>query len=393
MEARELFTLAGIHTSKGMLRSQQASNRSREKFFIEAQSAGRLNHPHIVSIFDAGVYRDYCYITMEYVEGVTLESYCKKDNLLPINRVLEHIFNVCNALEYAHKQGVIHRDIKPSNIMIDKNGAIKITDFGIAQMIEETAKIGIYGTPSYMAPEQLKDTAATNESDIFSVGCVLYELLTGRQAFEGKNLFSIMYKIVNEEPLSILKLRPELPKILDEITKKAMSKSLQDRYQSCMEMAYFIRVALRTITGTVKKEKDIVEIVHDVPFFRHFTKDQVRELVAACEIVKALAGKVMLAEGEIDDTFYIILSGRAKVIRNNTTVASIKVGECFGEMSYIANQARSASVVADTDCILMKISSTLLNKSSESIQLLFFKNFAMTLVRRLSTSAEKKDGN
>ncbi len=370
--------------------SQQTSDKSREKFFIEAQSAGRLNHPNIVSIFDAGVYRDYCYITMEYVEGVTLEKYCKKDNLLPINRVLEHIFHVCNALEYAHRQGVIHRDIKPSNIMIDKNSTIKISDFGIAQMIEETAKIGIYGTPSYMSPEQLKETVATGQSDIFSVGCVLYELLTGEKAFQGKNLFSIMYKIINEEPEPVLNIRPELPEVLDKILKKAMAKELKDRYQNCTEMAYYVRMALNTISGAVKKEKDIVEIVHNVPFFRHFSKDQVRELVAASEIVKALAGKMIVSEGEIDDTFYIILAGRARVMKNGKGVALIGVGECFGEMSYIANQARSASVVADSDCILMKISATLLNKSSESIQLLFFKNFAMTLVRRLSSSAEKK---
>jgi len=370
--------------------SQQTSDKSREKFFVEAQSAGRLNHPNIVSIFDAGIYRDYCYITMEYVEGVTLEKYCKKDNLLPVTRVLEHIFNVCNALEYAHKQGVIHRDIKPSNIMINKNGAIKITDFGIAQMIEETAKIGIYGTPGYMSPEQLKETIATGQSDIFSVGCVMYELLTGQKAFTGKNLFSIMYKIINEEPESILTLRPELPEVLDEIIKKALAKEVKDRYQNCTEMAYYIRMALRTISGAVKKEKDIVEIIHNVPFFRHFTKDQVRELVAASEILKAISGKMIVSEGDIDDTFFIILSGKAQVMKNGNKVASIGVGECFGEMSYIANQARSASVVAETDCILMKISATLLNKSSESIQLLFFKNFAMTLVRRLSASAEKK---
>ncbi|MBW2093088.1 MAG: protein kinase, partial [Deltaproteobacteria bacterium] len=285
---------------------------------------------------------------------------------------------------------VIHRDIKPSNIMINKNGAIKITDFGIAQMIEETAKIGIYGTPGYMSPEQLKETIATGQSDIFSVGCVMYELLTGQKAFTGKNLFSIMYKIINEEPESILTLRPELPEVLDEIIKKALAKEVKDRYQNCTEMAYYIRMALRTISGAVKKEKDIVEIIHNVPFFRHFTKDQVRELVAASEILKAISGKMIVSEGDIDDTFFIILSGKAQVMKNGNKVASIGVGECFGEMSYIANQARSASVVAETDCILMKISATLLNKSSESIQLLFFKNFAMTLVRRLSASAEKK---
>ncbi|MEE9557206.1 MAG: serine/threonine-protein kinase [Candidatus Adiutricales bacterium] len=374
--------------------SQPTSDQAREKFFIEAQSAGRLNHPNIVAIHDAGIYRDFCYITMEYIEGSTLEKYCRKESLLPLNKVIEVIFSVCHALDFAHKQGVIHRDIKPSNIMLDKQGNIKITDFGIAQMTEQTAKMGIFGTPSYMSPEQLTDTVAKVESDVFSLGCVLYELLTGKQAFSGDNFFSIMYKIVNEEPEPLLKIRPELPKILAEITHKAMAKDLKERYQSCNDLAYYLRVALHGLSGADKEIAEEVELVAQAPFFKNFSKDQIRELVATSEIVRTKRGETIVLQGDVDDTFYIILNGTARVQRDEKNIAVIGAGECFGEMSYIARQARVASVLADSDCILLKISSTLLNRAPESIQFLFYKNFAMTLVKRLSKSSideENKD--
>ena len=369
------------------------SDRSRKRFFVEAQSAGRLNHPNIVAIYDASVYNEFCYITMEYIEGTTLKKFCNKANLFPLNRTLEIVFNVCTALDYAHREGVIHRDIKPSNIMLDSLGIIKITDFGIAQITEQTVEMGIFGTPSYMSPEQLRDGVVGSESDIFSLGCVLYELLTGEQAFSGSNNFSIMYKITNKEPPSLLDMRPDLPKILEQITKRALSKDPKGRYHTCMEFAYDLRLALAGSMGTPKDEhdKDIVDYVRHVPFFHDFTYAQIRELVPATRIMRVCKGKVIVAEGEVDDTFYVILSGKAKIRKHDKNIALIDAGECFGEIAYITGQARFATVVADTECILMKISATLLDKSSEGIQLLFFKNFAKTLVRRFSKSSEIRE--
>lgn len=368
--------------------SQVASDKGRERFFIEAQSAGRLSHQNIVAIHDVGMFRDFCYITMEYVEGPTLDKFCHKEFLLPVNKVTEIIFSVCNALDYAHKQGVIHRDIKPANIMLDDSGTAKIADFGIAQMTEKTAEMGIFGTPSYMSPEQLRDEIAANESDLFSVGCVLYELLSGEQAFPGENSFSIMYKITNEEPVPLLSIRPDLPEIFEDILKKSLAKDPNDRYPSGMAFGYDLRVALRGLVGDSadKKVRDFADDIYRLSFFKEFTGDQIREIISASNIVTAREGEVVVAEGEIDDTFYILVSGRAGVRKSGKDIASIDTGECFGEMACIGGQARVASVVADTDCIVLKISATLLDGSSDSVKFLFFKNFAMTLVRRLSKS-------
>ena len=366
--------------------TRPGSERARERFFREAQYAGRLSHPNLVMIYDVGIQDALCYFTMAYVNGSTLEKFCHKDHLLPVAKVVEIIFKVCDAIDYAHREGIIHRDIKPQNIMLDEHGDPKIADFGIAQMTESTSEMGVWGTPSYMAPEQLKEEAVSNASDIFSLGCVLYELLTGVQAFSGRNNFQIMYKIINEEPAPLRQVRPELPVPIETIVCKTMAKDPRDRYQSGRDLAYDLRAALRHMSPAADDDviRDAVDYVNRVPFFHNFSREQVRALSTACTIIKAPREKRIVTEGEIDDTFFIILSGKARIVKDGHIIARVGTGECFGEMAYIAAQPRTASVVADTDCVLMKISAVLMDRSPENVQLLFFRNFAMTLVRRLS---------
>jgi serine/threonine-protein kinase len=372
----------------------EKANRYRERFFVEAQSAGRLMHPNIVAIYDAGMHKDFCYITMEYIDGPPLEKFCRKDKLLPVSKVIEVLIAACKALDYAHRKGVVHRDIKPSNVMFAKAGGVKITDFGVARIkSEQTISKGIVGSPSYMSPEQVKEAPVEDKSDIFSLGCVMYEMLTGQKAFSGDNYFSIMYKIINEDPQPMHEIRPKIPKIMVRIAGKALAKDPNRRYQSCMDFAYDLSVALRGIKGNQKSEKaaNIVDYVHHVPFFENFNKEQVKEILNASSIIRARQGKVLVSEGDIDDSFFIILSGKAAVKKSEQDIAIISRGECFGEMSYLSGQARAATVMAKTDCILMKISATLLDKSAESMQLRFLKNFSMTLIRRLSTSLNRYD--
>jgi serine/threonine-protein kinase len=370
----------------------ERADRYREKFFIEAQSAGRLLHPNIVAIYDAGMYKDFCYMTMEYIEGPSLNKFCRKDYLLPITNVLEVMFIACKALDYAHKKDVVHRDIKPSNIMIDKSGHIKITDFGIAQIkSEQTTSQGIIGSPSYMSPEQVRDKPIDNKSDIFSLGCVFYELLTGEQAFSGDNDFTVMYKIAREEPIPMQKIRQELPETLVKITEKALAKDPNQRYQTCGDFAYDLRVALRSLKGSTKSAEveDVIDYIYNVPFFENFTKDQVNEILKASNVINVRKGEIVVTEGEVDDSFFIILSGKVGVQKNNKNIASIGRGECFGEMASFSGQVRAATVFAETHCILMKISRTLLDRASESMQLVFLKNFLMTLIQRLSKTINK----
>ena len=373
----------------------EKADKYRERFFLEAQSAGQLMHPNIVAIYDAGMYKDFCYITMEYIDGPTLEEFCNKEKLLPISKIAEIIFSACTALDYAHQKGLIHRDIKPSNIMLNKSEEVRLTDFGIAQIkTEQPISKGLFGSPSYMSPEQIKEEPVDNVSDVFSLGCVLYELLTGEKAFSGDNYYSIMYKIINEDPAPVKKFRPEVPVILEKIIGKALAKDPDERYQNCLDFAYDLRVVIRNLKDEATKSTktdDFVGYVHNVQFFNNFTKEQVLEIMRAANVVRVHKGTVILTEGEIDDSFYIILSGRAVVRKNHRSIASITRGECFGEMAYLSGETRTATVMAETDCVLLKISAMLLDKSSESIQLLFLKRFAMTLLRRLSISINKSD--
>lgn len=362
----------------------------KKKFFIEAQLAGRLVHPNIVTVYDAGLHEDLCYITMEYVDGATFAKYCRSPHLLPVEKVLEMVFSVCKGLDYAHQNAVIHRDIKPSNLILAKDRQVKITDFSIAYVkrSQSTLETGLFGSPSYMCPEQIKEEAITEKSDLFSLGSVLYELLTGIMAFDGENEYAIMYKIVNEEPTAIFDLRPELPKIIGEVLDRALAKSPAQRYQTAMEFAYDLRLALHGLQDTTKENLDI-ELLHYIqtlPFFHDFDETRIGEILKVAEVIKVEGDKTIIQEGEIDDSFYILISGEVIVRKGHKVVTTLGKGQCFGEMSYLTGEARNASIVTENECILLKFSSTLLDGLSEAIQLLFFKNFTQTIIHRLSNS-------
>lgn len=372
--------------------SPEEAEAYKKKFFVEAQSAGRLMHPNIVAVYDADLHQDVCYITMEYVDGPTLDKFCDPDNLLSIEKVLKIAFGVCKGLEYAHQNNVIHRDIKPSNIILTVAGQVKITDFGIAYIIkrgQSTLVKGIFGSPSYMSPEQVKEEPITKRSDLFSIGSVLYELLTGTKAFGGENEYSVLYKIVNEDPPHVLELRPELPKIFGTILSKALAKNPSQRYQNNTDFAYDLRLALDSLEEAPKESHDseLLDYIQDLPFFNTFTEGQINKILSASNVIKVEKGETIIQEGEIDDSFYILISGQVTVQKGSEKVTVLKNGECFGEMAYLTGEARTASIISKNECILLKFSSTLLNKLPESIQLLFFKNFSQTIIQRLSKGA------
>lgn len=324
--------------------SQAGTDEFRELFLSEAQSAGRLNHPNIVAVHDAGAEGDLCYIAMEYIKGTTLESYSKRESLLPPNRALEILLDVCKGLDYAHREGVIHRDIKPSNILLTEQGSAKITDFGVAQMTDRTFTAGIRGTPYYLSPEQIRGELISFQCDIFSLGCVLYEVLSGEKAFPGENSYGVFYKITTSEPVPILSLRKELPRMVDEIIRRAIRKDPKERYQSCMELAYDLTVALRSIGNIPPRQeniKDVVDYLHNLAFFSEFRTEQLHELASLANVIKVSSGKVVASEGEIDDTFYIILSGRAKVRKGGWDIATIGSGSVLGRCACSADSLAS----------------------------------------------------
>jgi len=224
------------------------------RFFREAETAGRLSHPNIVSIFDAGDEHDLAYIAMEFLKGKDLEMYTKKDNLLPITKVLELLALAADALGYAHKQNVVHRDIKPANIMYHpESGEFKITDFGIARITDSSkTKTGmILGTPSYMSPEQLSGKKVGGSSDLFSLGVMLYQLLCGELPFKGDSMSSLMFMIANDPHRDIKTIRPELTKEAPctlQIINKALAKDPEKRFATGEIFANYLRKCAQIIS-------------------------------------------------------------------------------------------------------------------------------------------------
>ena len=223
----------------------------RDRFFREAESAGRLNHPHIVNIYDAGEDQDIHYIAMELLDGADLKPWGTKGSLHPMKEVVSLIADVADALDYAHSNNVVHRDIKPANLMILKNGAIKVTDFGIARITDQskTATGTVLGTPSYMSPEQLAGKKVDGRSDIFSLGVCLYELLTGEKPFTGDSVATLVTSIVNTPHRPIQQLDAKIPEALAHVVDRALQKDPEKRYQRAKEMAADLRSSLSETAG------------------------------------------------------------------------------------------------------------------------------------------------
>lgn len=204
------------------------------RFLREAEAAGKLSHPNIVTIYDVGEEHDTAYMAMELLDGSDLAAFCRRERLKPLPEVLDTMAAVADALGYAHNAGVIHRDIKPANIMLLKNGRVKVTDFGIAK-VRDSAKTRtgiVMGTPSYMSPEQVGGKALDGRSDLFSLGIVFYEMLTGHKPFEGETLAALMYAIAKAPYRPLTEIVPDIPSCCVTIVNKLLNKGVTRRYKS-----------------------------------------------------------------------------------------------------------------------------------------------------------------
>ncbi len=237
-----------------------------QRFMREAQAAGKLTHPNIITIFDVGREQDLTYIVMQFIEGPSIQRLIAKGEKFSIPEITKLMESVCSALDYAHQNGIVHRDIKPGNILLDNNKKPYICDFGVARVDTSTLTQSgtAVGTPSYMSPEQVMGKKVDKRSDIFSVGCILYEILTGRRPFEAESITTVIYKIINEEPPAISELKKGLPAGFGKIIAKALAKDPNNRYQNCIQLAEDLRnldkLSDKTIAVTVTKEAQIPEI-------------------------------------------------------------------------------------------------------------------------------------
>jgi eukaryotic-like serine/threonine-protein kinase len=378
------------------LKNVESGDRYKKMFFNEAHTAGSLNHPNIVGIYDAGAEDDICYIVMELVKGGgTLKPYCTPENLLPIEKVVEIIFKCAKALDYAHKQGVVHRDIKPSNILVAEGLEVMIADFSIAHMnkVDDTAtqQVGLMGSPRYMSPEQLREDEITHRTDLFSLGIVMYEMLTGKHPFPAENFSRLVTKILNEDPPPLKDLRPDLPDALIEIFAKATEKTIEARYQTGLEFAVDLSKAFENLEGPEEdiSEQEKFNSIKGLEFFQGFPDGEIWEIIRASNWQEYAMNDDIIVEGELDDCFYIIVEGEVGVVKNDLSIRKLAVGDCFGEMGYLAKTKRTATINAVTETALLKINSTVMSQVSLNCQVRFLKVFLRTLIHRLSMTTDK----
>jgi serine/threonine protein kinase len=380
--------------------SDPSRGRLFEKLFItEASLAGKLAHPHICEIYDAVAEDKLHYIVMEFVNGGTLEKYSDPQSLLPVDRVVEMIFKCTRALDFAHQMGITHRDLKPANILYAGGTDVKISDFGAALIASgEQTQVSAIGSPAYMSPQQVKEHPLDHRTDIYSLGVVMYHLLTGRLPFQASNNFSLIYQITNVDAAPPSSYRPEIPASIDAIVKRAMAKELEERYAEWEDFSLDLAEAFRNENlGAQTKEfadSDKFNTLRSLPFFENFNDAEIWEVARFSTWRQCGSGELLMKEGEPGAFFCILADGQIKVTKNGKLLNLLRTGECFGEMAYLSKsgQARGADVTVMTDAKIISVPTEKLAEASDACRHKFDRAFMQILVERLSMANIRLSG-
>lgn len=369
----------------------------KQLFFNEAQTAGLLKHPNITAIYDAGVDRDIYYIVMEYVHGGhTLERHTTPAQLLPLDTVTRIIYQCAMALDYAHKKKVVHRDIKPRNILLTTDAEAKITDFGVAIAPESAGdqRSAHAGSPLYMSPEQIRREPIDGRTDLFSLGVVAYELLTGHHPFRAENLDAIRHRITSGKPLPLVELRGEAPAIYQRIIDKALAKKPGQRYRSGLDMAGDVSLVfdfLKQPTVNLTQQEKYHRI-ENLEFFKVFPDSELWELINAAEWVRLPRRDEIVREGAAESSFFVIVGGHVGVYKQDHEIVRLHPGDCFGEMGMISRRPRSATIRALDDVTVMKLKDSVMDRMSVNCQLKFQRQFLRVLIERLEHTTGRVGG-
>ncbi|MCX7156145.1 MAG: serine/threonine-protein kinase [Rhodocyclales bacterium] len=384
-----------------VLRDKERGRLYRNLLMTEASLAGKLMHPHIVQIFDAVVDEEQSYVVMEYVRGGTLEPFCTPSALLPVDRLVEMIFKCTRALDYAFRAGITHRDIKPANILLVNagdsveraSGDIKISDFGAAMLTssEQTrTQVSGVGSPAYMSPQQVRDMALNHQTDIYSLGVVMYQLLTGRLPFQSTSNYGMIYQICNTDPPPPSTFRADMPTSLDAVVARAMQKEIEARYQSWEEFSHDLAQSFRNKQLLAQRQafpdSEKFEALRALHFFNEFSDVHLWEVVRFSRWDEVATGTVIMRDGERGDFFAFVLDGELTVSKSGHSLGTLAAGECFGEMAIIrrGEHTRGADVVAQTATRVVTISAQALQHASDVCRMHFYQGFLDVVAGRLA---------
>jgi eukaryotic-like serine/threonine-protein kinase len=375
--------------------TDDAEGRNARRMFLgEAKMVGKLQHPNIVPIYDAGEEEGRRYVVTEHIHGArTLSQYCRSGSLLPVDQVVSIMYKCAKALHYAHSRGVVHRDIKPSNILLTQEGDVRIVDFGIALVADsDVSRLeGVAGSPAYMSPEQVQGHELDARSDLYSLGAVMYEMLSGQRVFRAGALGKLLRQVVQQAPEPLRSVRPEIPEELEQVVSRVLKKEPDDRYRTGNEFAAEltrVHQKLRASQAEIDDEERFA-LLRKLRFFHDFSHGEIREVMRAGIWCEFPVGEAILRSGDIDDRFYVVVSGSVQISRGGNVVGLIPAGGCFGEASYAEGSRRDTVADAQEAVTLVKVTATLLEQTSISCQLRFNKVFLRELIGRLQRGHRK----
>jgi serine/threonine protein kinase len=382
--------------------SEGGSHMHARFFAAEAALVGRLQHPNVVQIYDAVADPVEPYVVMEYVGGTTLRPYCRPDQLLPLELIVEIGFKCAMALGYVFRQGLIHRDVKPANLLaVMHNNTVtdvKISDFGsVLNLAADTTQVFRVGSLAYMSPEQLDGSAVSAQADIYSLGAVLYHLIAGRAPFEAPQQSVMMNLIYTQTPAPLTALRAGVSEALDAVIQRALAKRPDERYASWDEFAQALsglianqQVPRGQLQGVLDSER--FNLLRALDFFSHFGDVELWEVVHRAKWQRFPAGYALYKCGEEGDSFHIIATGGVEVFRDSVRVAQLGAGTSVGEMAYLAPspelRLHSTDVIVTSPTTTIAFVPQSLSQLSPGCRHQFDEAFIRVLVRRLHAAHE-----
>ena len=384
--AIKLSPIGEPHLSTGKVPGAQRA------YQTELYAAGRLRHPNIVTVYDAGQHNELNFMVMEAVHGRTLKHFGKGQKLLPVYRAVEVIIDCCKALDYSHAQGILHRDIKPANIMIADDNCVKLLDFGIAVGLTDEVALSrkgpTLGTPNYMSPEQILGKSLGPSSDLYSLGTVLFELVTGKQLFKARKVKDLFRTVVHQEAPRISEFRPDLPPEFSNIVEKVLRKKSQQRYQSGAELIADLQPFLEDFRSRglhAPVELHLAKRCSQLDFFSGLAERDVLQVLDVANVIEFGAGVELLEGGNLERRLLVLLQGVVREYESGSARRLYVDGDCLGEIGFVQGNRIQSQFRTATPVEIVEISAAALAELPAQLHLSIYKRASSVLVERLST--------
>ena len=362
----------------------------------EIYAAGRLRHPNIITVHDAGQHGELNYMVMEAIRGRSLKHYGKGQKLLPPHRALEIVIDCCRALDYSHDQGILHRDIKPANIMISDNGSVKLLDFGIAVGLTDDVALSrkgpTLGTPNYMSPEQILGKSLGPASDLYSLGTVLFELITGKQLFKARKVKDLFRTVVHERAPEVAEFRPDLPEAFSKVVARVLEKKPELRFQSRTEFIAALVPFVEDFKTRGSHTPEQIQLARDcteLAFFAGLTETEVLQLLDEANLREYSSGSELLSGGNFERRLLVIVDGIAREYQAGIVKNVFGNGDSLGETGFVQGEPVESQLFAVTPVKAVEISSAALAALPPALHISLYKRASAALIERTSLSERR----